>query len=154
MPKIDPHTGCTVMTMAEFWAAEAKREGKGRCGWELAEDMYADMERETREHEARLKADPSSLLKDLRDYYVPDGSWDWPDGEDPGWTPEEILSAESVELSDGFKESSMNASLVVRCSDGKVRRLKVATRSFSGSWDEPPDHDVNVEDCGEVDHGS
>jgi hypothetical protein len=28
MPKIDPTTGCVVMTDGEFWVAEARREGR------------------------------------------------------------------------------------------------------------------------------
>ena len=44
MPKIDPITGCTVMTIPEFWAAEAQSEGQGRSGADLAQDFAMEME--------------------------------------------------------------------------------------------------------------
>jgi hypothetical protein len=146
MPRTDPITGCQVLTTGEFFAAEAKREGKGRQGYELMAEMMDDMQAEFARASVELKDDPETILKELRAYYVPeDDSWDWPEGEEPEWVPESIVEVEEAEVDGSFKGSSWMAVVKALCSDGEVRRLKVVYSQFYGDFYEPPSDDINVE---------
>lgn len=53
MPKIDPVTGCTVMTMAEFLNAEGEREGK--TGGEVLDEIVQSLEDDNRQMEAEWR---------------------------------------------------------------------------------------------------
>jgi hypothetical protein len=64
MPRIDPVTGCTVMTHAEFWQDQAEREGQGRAPWELIDDFYAEIDRDHQD-QAKRNRDPDVALSIL-----------------------------------------------------------------------------------------
>lgn len=134
------------MTHAEFWAAEAEAEGKGRSGGELMADMFDDIEAEYAKASADLKNDPDTILKTMRSWYIPeDDSWSWDEGDEPEWVPEAIVEVEEAEVGGDFGGSGWMAVAKVRCSDSEVRRLKVTENTTHGSFYEPPDYDLNVE---------
>lgn len=146
MPRRDSVTGCQVMTFGEFWAAEAKREGQGRCGAELMAETMDDMQASFEAEARRMKEDPAEILKSLRSWYIPeDDSWSWPEGEEPEWVPEGLEEVEEVECDGGFTESGWMAVVKARCSDGVTRRLRVTYTRHNGSFYEPPSDDLNVE---------
>lgn len=146
MPRKDPITGCQVMTFGELWAAEAKREGQGRCGAELMSEMFDDMRASFEAEAQQMKEDPSEILKTLRSWYIPeDDSWSWDPGDEPEWVPEALEDVEEVECDGGFSESGWMAVVKACCSDGVTRRLRVTYTKYSGSFYEPPSDDLNVE---------
>jgi predicted ribosome quality control (RQC) complex YloA/Tae2 family protein len=163
MPKIDPITGCTVMTQAEFWASEAKREGKGRCGGDLMQDFYEEMAAEERAEEDRLK-DPERAKEEFnREIQVTRESGqetlDWlkKRGEepDPGEVTmanfplvESVLEVLEAEYSGGFRGSKV--SITARClrSGGVEDVLEMAMEYFSGSRIDPPDQGGYIKWCG------
>lgn len=153
MPKIDPITGCTVMTMGEFWASEAEREGVGRCGADLAQEFYEDMAAEEQAEEDRLK-DPERAKEEFnREIQVTRESGqetlDWLKGRgeepDPGEVAmanfplvERVLEVQEAAYSGGFKGSRLK--LIARCerSGGVEDVLELDMEYFSGDFYEPP----------------
>jgi hypothetical protein len=146
MPTKDPITGCQVMTMSEFWAAEAEQEGEGRDGYELMAETMDDMQTSFEEAARAMKEDPTEVFKTLRSFYVPeDDSWSWDEGDEPKWTPESLVECEEVECEGSFQESGWMAVVKALCSDGETRRFKVTYSQYNGDFYEPPSDDLNVE---------
>lgn len=134
------------MTQREFWDAEAKSEGQGRHGYELAAEMLDDIQNEYDREARNMKDDPTEILRVLRSYYVPeDDSWEWDEGDEPAWVPESIIEVGSVEVGGGFKSGGWKAVVEARCSDGETRRLKIVYSQDNGSFYEPPSDDLQVE---------
>ena len=63
MPKIYPITGCSVMTMGEFLAAEGEREGKEP--WKIMGEIYDVMDQENLKIEQEW-SNPDEALKILQ----------------------------------------------------------------------------------------
>lgn len=62
MPRKDPISGCMVMTMPEFLNAEAEREGKGRTGGDILEEILTDMGEDDKRCSEDLKDDHSEIF--------------------------------------------------------------------------------------------
>jgi hypothetical protein len=140
MPKIDPHTGCVVMTQAEFWSSEAKREGKGRQGSDLYEEFVDDMDDDLKAEEGRLR-DPKLALDYLMSTVK---QWNESDPEmDQVPVPTEVLEVVTAKITQNFRQSGIYLVARVRSNDLEGT-LEVSETSYSGSWDEPPDHEENV----------
>lgn len=141
MPKIDPITGCTVMTQGEFWASEAAHEGKGRAAWEVRDEFYADMDAEYVAEEKRL-SDDKVALDLLREKIA---EWNKLDPEiKPVPLPVEVLCVESVTLDRGFRNSGVNLTALCRMGNNTRFRITLDEHHYSGSFYEPPDYDIDI----------
>jgi len=117
MPKIDPVTGCEVLTMAEFWAAEAEHEGKGRSGGELFCEMLDEIDKDSRRMEKELNG---NALEVLRSPLYFDKNQDH-DGESC-LAVTEVLEIEESSFSQGFGGQKGKLVAKVRLIDGSVVR--------------------------------
>lgn len=134
MPYIHPDLGVSVMTMGEFWASEAKKEGKEAA--EIMGDFYDEMAQDCIREQERLKNHPEELLAMLKDYYEADP-------ESSEFQPVEILTVDTVSVIFGFSKDKTEFTAEVKCSDGKVRTLEYTQTCYAGSYMEPPDFDCN-----------
>jgi hypothetical protein len=162
MPKIDPITGCSVMTMPEFWNGEAASEGQGRTGGEVAADFYEEMvaeEQESRvryfdhanlvsvvntaneeqqkyvmEEHARIRArNPAYAAPRVGEDYYP-------------WRVTAVLDLhEDRDFSEGMRGTSIAFKCKFRCDDGVDRWLSYYEESCGGSFYEPPSHECGVD---------
>jgi len=142
MPKIDPHTGCVVMTQGEFWAAEAASEGRGREAHELVEEFYADMDADLKAEEDRLR-DPTVALEQLRRVCQ-----EVLDSDESIEMPLVVLEVLEAKVSCSFRSNSSYIRARAQHKNGEGV-ITMTETSFSGSWSEPPDYEVNVEWCRE-----
>lgn len=155
MPKIDPITGCEVMTFMEFAQAEGKEKGQSAGEW--MEDLFADMAREN-ERESERWTQPEmypDILEELRRCIALElrewksGRWSGREKNDPHYmddwprppTPVEIVTIEDSDSKGGFKGSSHKLTGIVRCKDGKLRRFHHNYESWYGDFYEPPGDD-------------
>ena len=133
MSKIDPITGCSVMTIGEFWASEAKKEGK-----EVAEvmcDFYDDMAAEEEVYRQEILSDLSGALDKLKEYYNPEY-------DDSGLVPVEVLEISDADTCFGYRKSTSSFTAKVRFAD-KIRTVCYSEADYSGSFYEPPDFEAN-----------
>lgn len=158
MPRIDPVTGCEVMTQAEFWQSEAEHEGLGREPWELREDMYREMEEDEERCRQEMLSDTKAAYKNLIDYWrLCREDVDW-SAEDPladymndredffvTYKPRRVIEVVHAELDSGFKETSGRIVSRVLFSGGRVKLVSFSFWSFSGDMIDPPDYDENVD---------
>lgn len=141
MPKIDPMTGCEVLTLGEFLSEEAAHEGKGRSGGELLAEMFAEIDNDSRQEEENLR-DPVKLLPRLLEAVIEER--DALQGEDVELPPipckvTRVLSA-SVRL--GMAKSEEHVSCEAEVEDGSVWFFAIDHVSWAGSRMEPPDADT------------
>lgn len=145
MPRKDPVTGVPVMTQAEFWAAEAEREGKGRQGFELMADMYAEIEADN-EREANRLREPEAALELVKDFL--DGYEDPYDCRcDYGFASEDVGSVIEVtdsEVGGSFGGGSAKLRIKLQLKDGSTRTVEWSDWYSSGSRLEPPDGDTSM----------
>ena len=129
MPQIDPHTGCEVMTMAEFWA----NEGEGAY-----EDFIKDEARAQQEEEDRYR-NPEVALEALQE------AWEWEQEagtDDLPAKPYKVLDVLKVNVSWTFRTSNMTLVAKCECVDDSIYTFTLARSDYSGSWAEPPDSEV------------
>ena len=69
MPYIHPDLGVSCMTMGEFWASEAKKEG--RATHELMDDFYGEIAADEQRARQEVMDNKEAALKMLQDYYDP-----------------------------------------------------------------------------------
>lgn len=105
MPKIDPVTGCTVQTQAEFWNSEAQKEGKGRSGADLLHDFYDEEARALQQDEDRYR-EPKFLL-DFLQRQVRQWNKDACEEEERVPPPWAVLEIEQVSLQQRFGGGSL-----------------------------------------------
>jgi hypothetical protein len=134
MPKIDSMTGCSVMTMGEFWASEAKKEGKEVA--EIMGDFYDEIAQDCIREENRLKNNPTELFAMLKDYYDVDP-------ECSEFEPIEVLSVEMTKVDFSYSKDSTSFIALVKCADNLNRLVEYSQTSYHGSYMEPPDFDSN-----------
>jgi len=141
MPRVDAITGCTVMTMGEFWQGEAAREGKGRAPADLMHEMYAEIDDSDAKEAARLR-DPGTALALLREKIA-----EWNE-VDPDFTPYPLpVKVESVEsVIIGHRRGGDTLELVATYRAGNHTRFRVhlSEASYAGSFYEPPDYEINI----------
>lgn len=139
MPKIDPVTGCQVMTEAEFWQGQAEAEGEGRSGSDLRGDFYDDMERDRKEAEDRYR-EPAEALHALVSAVRRNNEC----VETPMPLPVEVLEVLDVSLGQSFRESSLTLRARARREDGVEDIIELESWHSSGTMIDPPDHDEGV----------
>lgn len=144
MPKIDPVTGCTVMTMSEFWRSEAQAEGSGRDGADLADDFYADMGAEAERETERMR-DPVEALRALKAY---------DDQEEPehrlGGGIVSVRRVLHADFTQSARSSEGGIVAEVECSDGSARFVRWGFSSWDGSRMEPPEYDESLDEITEA----
>lgn len=133
MPKIDPITGCSVMTMTEFWAAEAQKEGIDVA--EVMEDFHNDMAADEEKTRQGMLKDFSGALEKLKEYYNPEY-------DDSGLVPVEVLEITDADCSYGYSKSKSSFVAKVQFQD-QVRNVQYSEVSYNGSFYEPPDFEAN-----------
>lgn len=134
MPYIHPDLGVSCMTMGEFWASEAKKEG--REAHELMDDFYSEMVAEEQRSKQHVMKDKIGALEMLKSYYDPEYG-------DIHFTPVEILSIISADVRINMRSNTTTFTAEVKCSDGNVRTLEYTETQYAGSYMEPPDFDCN-----------
>lgn len=141
MPKTDPITGCSVMTVPEFWASEARAEGQGRTGSALMADFYAELDAASAEEEARLR-DPAHLLPLLQEEVK---AWNEADPEMPPVPgPVAIIEVLDAHDRDRVRSSTTTVRCRVRDGAGKTGVLTLASSSYAGDFYEPPSTETNI----------
>jgi len=174
MPKIDPVTGCTVMTHFEFIAEEAQRTGQ------QPEDYMADLWNEIDEDNKRMEdtlrdvavtgPELIRLTEETHKEWAETKQW-YSDNapvmsrrlehdfsgvlhsvqyETTFDDPEpprirRVLYVESVECRQSFRESGDSIVAVVLCRDWKCRKVKLDTYHDSGTRLDPPDYGEELE---------
>ena len=144
MPKKDPVTGCTVMTPAEFWNAEAEAEGLGRTGGDLMHDFFDDLDKE------RAKTEDEFRKPDVAFDYIKDAVEEWNDADSEGAVPAPIRIVEvlDVQIKCGSRESGeMIKARAVRLDNGVEVEdvITVSSCTYYGGPMDPPDWDGNVQ---------
>ena len=130
--------GCKCMTMPEFLAAEGKRQGK--TGGEVLDNIVADMQREDDRVEAEM-AKPENALVQLQE--AQRDFWD-PDFCRPELAIYEVVKVLSARSHCAFRGSQTRIVARVRCLDCKIHTVVMDAASYSGSFYEPPDYDLNL----------
>jgi len=167
MPKIDPITGCSVLTFPEFLQAEAKREGKE--AHEIMQELYQDMEdadNETRKdyHQNALKY-LQQEAKELLDCWTEDIKYQGEIHEYNRWDsqaqkdvtvrqvydagprppqPTKLLEVIDVQFSSTFRSSQSLIKAKCEADDGKVYIYTLVRGDYAGSFYEPPNADVDL----------
>lgn len=146
MPRLDPSSGCTVMTHQEFWASEAAREGQGRAAADLMADFFNELDAANATQATRYRTDLAWTTEQLHA-----ALHDYNEGLEPGDQLPAIVSVLEVleaDVRDGLRSSVLFL---------RVRALRAATPepvedvldytavSTSGSRMEPPDHESNLQ---------
>lgn len=140
MPKIDPVTGCTVMTTAEFWSSEAEKEGKGRSGGDLRDDFYDELEKDRLAEENRYR-DHMVLLETMVEATKAWNEAMAGDGYVP--LPTGVIELVEVHVGQTFRSSSLK--LVARLRSEEGSGLYMLERwSDYGTRLDPPDGDENL----------
>lgn len=134
MPYNHPVLGVPVMTMGEFWASEAKKEGKEVA--EIMGDFYDEITQDCTREENRLKNNPAELFAMLKDYYDADP-------ECSEFEPVEVLSVEMTKVDFSYSKDSTSFIALVKCADNLNRLVKYSQTSYHGSYMEPPDFDAD-----------
>jgi hypothetical protein len=135
MPRKDPITGCEVMTEYEFWAAEAKHEGKGRMPSELMAEMFEEMGREEDQERQRLM-EPAHCFEVLVSICK-----DFNDEDDPTPLPTDVIEVLEVQLHQGFGGSKTAIRARCQLPDGTEGIVSAVAQHWAGSRMEPPDSD-------------
>lgn len=142
MPRKDPMTGVTVITTAEFFAAEAEREGKGRSGGELMIETFSEIGAECDADEQRERLffmDPANAWEAIR--YTLRESLEM---EESPLQAVELVGVLAVQSEQRMNGSKLDIDAHVRFNDGAVRKVKWGFQHWAGSYWEPDDYD---EDC-------
>lgn len=139
MPKIDPVTGCPVMTMAEFWNSEAENEGKGRSGSELQEDFYTDLANEQHQEEDRLRK-PEIAQEHILRAWKETVEYLGEEETSQVSAPVAVLEVLETRVGYNFRESTQMIRARCRCENGSERIFKLDAYHDAGTRLDPPDY--------------
>jgi hypothetical protein len=138
MSKIDPFTGCQVMTQMDFFHQEDIYDGK-EPGTSLQE-YYHDVN-EACDYEEKKFQDYNYALNYLREAVEEYNGYD-PDITIP--MPIEVKNIIHVNVSMGMKKDSTSLEAEAIDENGKLGVIQLDCNSWSGSVWEPPDYELNV----------
>jgi hypothetical protein len=131
MPYKHPN-GTTCMTVGEFWAAEAEKEGKQVH--EVMDEFYGSLAKEEVDSANRLMNNLDEALGMLNQYYDPEYV-------DIEFQPISIIKMIDASVSIGMRKCSTKFVAKVKCSDGVDRYIEYSQSEYSGSFYDPPDFD-------------
>ena len=133
MPYKHPN-GTTCMTIGEFWADEAKREGKEP--FEVMDEFYTSLAIEEVTAKNQLMNNPNDALSKLKEYYNPEYV-------DSDFQPVEVIEMIEAFVNIGMRKCSTEFVAKVKCSDNVDRYMEYSETEYSGSFYEPPDFDCD-----------
>ena len=133
MPRTDSVTGCQVMTLPEFWAAEAKSEG--REVWEIYEDFIEDEAAANRAYEQNLMNDVANANQMFREADQAD--------EEASFGFKEVIAILDAMSSESGRGSGASLLVLAQCTEGKACLL-LSWSSYAGSMLDPPDYDEDL----------
>jgi hypothetical protein len=145
--KIDPHTGCEVLTTMGFFQKIADEEGEGKSGGELFTEMMEEIDADMRAEEQRIERDKDAALKTICDAIKEvDDEDSHGDPFELGFKPEDIVEVLEVKaaVGGGFRDSSTRMDVRLMLVDGTTRVVRYESWYSSGSWSEPPDGETNI----------
>lgn len=132
MPRIDPITGVSVMTWAEFVNAEATRENKEPHEW--LNDLHEQLEEQRQEDIRQLREGALAFMRRLDEY-----------DDEAIYGIDEVLEIIEVTTSSALaRDSAQSVTARVRCKDGSILVLKAWEWHSSGNFYEPPDWDGDI----------
>lgn len=139
MPRKDPITGCMVMTIGEFWQAEGER--KGTSAAEEAESFFTEMADEEAKENARLREPfvAVDILRSAIEQWNKDAEPE--DAVTQVYLVREVLDAES---SWSFRTTKTHIRARALDSEGREGVINYWESSYSGSFYEPPDGDMEI----------
>lgn len=143
MPRKDPMTGCMVMTHGEFYAKEAERNGTSPAEEFTNDfvDMQLMFEDDANIEKTRL-SDLSEALRQLN------AGIDWfnegMDAEDQVKKPSAIVKVYDIEAGESYSSSSLKFKVLT--DDG--RNLSYSSQETRGTYWEPPDGEIIIEEIG------
>lgn len=143
MPRNHPIFGVPVMTLEEFWQSEAKRQGKPVH--ELYESFQNDLQQNIQEEQNKL-FDVNVAQQHLDDAiasYEPE-----PDAL-PSPTPEKVTEVLHAEYGMTFNSERTRIIFRAYCDDESLRVFQISAFSFAGSFYEPPDYSIELEEWDE-----
>ncbi len=143
MPRKDPMTGVTVMTTAEFFAAEAEHEEKGRSGSEVMAETFEQIGAEMDADEQRERlffSDPANAWEAIR-YTLREEL----ETEESPLQAVELVGVLTVSSKQSMRGSSLGIEAHVKFNDGALRRVKWSFQYWAGTYWEPDDYDEGVE---------
>lgn len=140
MPRKDPYTGCMVMTMPEFLAAEAEREGKGRDGGDILADIFAEIDADSRREENRMRKPAEALAIIKREAQEAADYWNDDEGAEPIPEFEKVEHVIEAQVSQNFRSSGemLRAEVVA---NGKLYYVFVSHAHYAGTYIDPPEDD-------------
>lgn len=124
MPRIDSVTGCTVMTLPDFYAKEAEQEGKGRTGGDIMEDFQGELDADCRHEEEKLRTPEvawESVSRAWNDYIDSLGE----EEETQVSAPKKLLEVLEVHINPTSKMTTTTIRARCLCKDGSERVFKV-----------------------------
>lgn len=155
MPHTDPVTGVAVMTMGEFFAAEAERGGS--APGQLATDLYAEIERECQAEADRLR-DPAHALDVLCEAVTRENAWRAEemdacaqarrpiDGDAYAAVPApvEVIEVRRAEYRATIASEATRLEAIARRSSGNVGLIAYSRDYLAGSYLDPPEDEEEV----------
>lgn len=134
MPRIDPITGCEVMTFPEFICEEAKNKGQDPS--EFMEDIYSVMSSEQKSEEDRLR-DPKECLCFLNDIIS--------SGGEENIHIKKVIQVLAANYSGTFGGTSCYVKALVLCENNK-KQIAYGYCSYDyGDRMNPPEEDYGIE---------
>jgi len=156
VPRKDPISGCMVLTLPEFLAKEAEREGKGRNGADIMADIFAELDADSAKQAEEYRSKPALALAEILRQALEDfEAWvreqEYAACENRPFTEPRppfplacraVLQAE-VSQSMGGCSGKLVAECV--CEDNLVRIATLTFARWGGSRIEPPDGESRLE---------
>ena len=146
MPKTDPVTGCSVLTLGEFWQREAEHEGKGRDPWELENEFFDQLELDNQKIRKEL-LDRDRALDTIKRMLTENTDDERDIRMSYGFTASDIVECIDVLDSDAnqsFRDFSNEFVARVSLRDGSARDVKYSAWHSYGSRLDPPDFDESL----------
>jgi hypothetical protein len=139
MPRKDPITGCDVMTMGEFFADTAKKEGI--APHEVIEDLFKAIDEADAQSAELLKQDHATFLKEVTDWIVSFNE----DADVKLPLPVRVDTIFFAKCHSKLNGGSSRIMGTIEFDDHSFKICDLSQCSWHGSFYEPPDFDVNLE---------
>ena len=142
--KIDPITGCEVLTTKGLLDSMADKEGK--TGAELMTEMFEDME-QSRQNEEQELSMPGNIKEYVNQFIIDNNDWN---NDEPEYCYEyqitEVTKVESCTFDSNYGGSELKVTFIAKCSDNKVRKLLFNDWQDFGSYWDPPCQETVLEE--------
>jgi hypothetical protein len=136
MPRIDPNTGCEVLTTPEVIASMAEHDGV--APEEIWEDIYTALEEDSRITEQMLRDQALHIIVTTNDQQR-----EWIEDELPH--PVALVEVLEVHANTTMRGSQSMLKARVRCEDGIERIATYTAWDDPGTYYDPPEYEETVE---------